>query len=160
VLFFLSIWRTRDAPWQPPPASVNEIAAHPAQPDRPLVVEFFFPTYTEDPELVRLSIRDAKLLRYPHPIDVRIQVLDDGKRAAMKAVADEEGVGYVTRDNNLGYKAGNLRNALERTQGDLIVICDADTRPFPGLLERTLGYFRDPEVAWVLPPAATGAARR
>ncbi len=149
LLFFLSIWRNRDPAPQPPPPTAAEIGL---ETSRPLIVDLFFPTYSEDPELVRLSIQDGKRLRYPHPIDLRIHVLDDGKRAAMKKVADEEGVGYLSRGSNLGYKAGNLRNALEQTQGDLVVICDADTRPFPQLLERTLGYFRDPKVAWVQTP--------
>lgn len=152
VLFFLGIWRTQDPAPQPPPRTVNDVLAAKVAEDRPLVVDVFFPTYSEDPELVRLSLRDAKKLTYPHPLDLRIHVLDDGKREAMRKVALEEGASYLTRPNNAGYKAGNLRNALERTQGDLIVICDADTRPFPHLLERTLGYFRDPSVAWVQTP--------
>lgn len=152
VLFFLSIWRTHDPVPPPPPRTVNDILGAPQEEDRRLIIDVFFPTYSEDPELVRLSLRDAKRLTYPHPVDLRIHVLDDGKRAAMKRVAEEEGAGYLTRPNNAGFKAGNLRNALEHTQGDLIVICDADTRPFPALLERTLGYFRDPRVAWVQTP--------
>lgn len=70
----------------------------------------------------------------------------------MKAVCDEEGVNYITRQTNIGYKAGNLRNGLENTEGDFLVICDADTRVFPTLLSHTLGYFRDPDVAWVQTP--------
>ncbi|MEL6701886.1 MAG: glycosyltransferase family 2 protein, partial [Pseudomonadota bacterium] len=50
------------------------------------------------------------------------------------------------------FKAGNLRAGLQRTDGDFIVILDADTRLFPGFLENTLGYFRDPSVAWVQTP--------
>ena len=85
LFFFLSIWRTRDTPEAPPPRTVNDLSAQPTPGDRPLVVDVFFPTYSEDPELVRLSIRDGKKLRYPHPIDLRLHVLDDGRRAAMKA---------------------------------------------------------------------------
>jgi cellulose synthase (UDP-forming) len=152
ALFFLSIWRTQDTPRKPPPAKVSEILGTAPDEDRPLSVDVFFATYNEDVELVRLSIRDAKALRYPHPIDVRIHVLDDGKRPAMRAVCEEEKVNYLSRPTNIGYKAGNLRNGLEHTHGDLLVICDADTRPLPGLLEETLGYFRDPHVAWVQTP--------
>lgn len=152
ALFFLGIWRTRDTPQQPPPRTVNNILAAPKEPDRPLIVDVFFPTYNEDVELVRLSLRDAKAMTYPHPIDMRIHVLDDGKRPAMRAVADEEGVNYITRATNVGFKAGNMRNGMEQTEGDLLVICDADTRPFPTFLEETLGYFRDPDVAWVQTP--------
>jgi hypothetical protein len=41
---------------------------------------------------------------------------------------------------------------MEQTSGDFIVICDADTRLLPTILEHTLGYFRDPDVAWVQTP--------
>jgi cellulose synthase (UDP-forming) len=78
--------------------------------------------------------------------------LDDGKRPAMEAVAREEGVNYITRSDNVGFKAGNLRNAMSATSGDFILICDADMHPFPTFLEETLGYFRDPKVAWVQTP--------
>lgn len=89
---------------------------------------------------------------YPFPIDYRIHVLDDGRRPEMKAVCEEEGVNYISRQTNIGFKAGNLRNGLEQTDGDFIVICDADTRVFPTLLSHTLGYFRDPDVAWYRHP--------
>lgn len=152
LLFTFNLWRQEDTPRQPAPHMVSEIADVPPDSDRPIAVDVFFPTYSEDPELVRLSIRDAKRLQYPHPIDIRIHVLDDGKRAAMRQVAEEEGVGYLTRTTNIGFKAGNMRNGLEQTTGDFLVICDADTRPFPTLLEHTLGYFRDRDVAWVQTP--------
>jgi cellulose synthase (UDP-forming) len=159
VLFFTSTAKTRDTPTPPPPARLSDITEaqvpegdRPADGDRPLTVDLFIPTFNEDPELVRVSIRDAKAMSYPHPIDLRVHVLDDGKRAVMHDIAVEEGVGYLTRSSNIGYKAGNLRNALELTHGDLLVICDADTRVFPHFLTRTLGYFRDPKVAWVQTP--------
>ena len=152
VLFFLSIWRTADTPRPACPVHVGDVQGTCDGEIRPLVVDVFFPTYNEDVELVRLSIRDAKAMTYPHPIDVRIHVLDDGKRAEMKRVAIEEGVGYITRSVNVGFKAGNIRNGMEQTEGDLLVICDADTRPLPSLLEETLGFFRDPKVAWVQTP--------
>jgi cellulose synthase (UDP-forming) len=115
-------------------------------------VDVFLPTYTEDPEMTRYSIRDANALKYPHPIDIRVHVLDDGNRAEMRKVALEEGVNYLTRQTNIGYKAGNLRNGMEQTDGDFLVILDSDTRVFPTLLQSTLGYFRDPDLAWVQTP--------
>jgi cellulose synthase (UDP-forming) len=151
-LFTFNLWHQEDTPVQPPPRMVSEVADYPADIDRPISVDVFFPTYSEDPELVRLSIRDARAMTYPEPIDIRIHVLDDGRREAMRGVAREEGVGYMTRPSNVGFKAGNMRNGLEQTHGDFIVICDADTRPFPTLLEHTLGYFRDRDVAWVQTP--------
>ncbi len=152
VLFFLSLWRTADPEPRPPPRTVNEIRRVPLARDRPIRVDVFITTFDEPAELVRLSVRDAARLGYPHPLVVDVHVLDDGRRAAMRDMAREEGVGYLSRETNAGYKAGNLRNGLEHTAGDLVVVCDADTRPLPSLLEETLGYFRDPRVAWVQTP--------
>ncbi len=152
LLFTFNLWKTRDVPRQPPPRTVSECSDHPPPEDRPLSVDVFITTYNEEEELVRLSIRDATQLHYPHPLDLRIHVLDDGRRPTMRQVAQEEGVHYITRGNNVGFKAGNLRNAMEQTSGDFIVICDADTRLFPTFLEHTLGYFRDNDVAWVQTP--------
>jgi cellulose synthase (UDP-forming) len=152
VLFFVTTWRVRDTEMTPPPARLSEIQDVTQDDDRLLSIDVLFPTYDEDPELVRLSLRDAKAMRYPHAIEIKIHVLDDGRRDAMREVARQEGVGYLTRSSNIGSKAGNMRNALEHTGGDLLVICDADTRPFPAFLERTLGYFRDRRVAWVQTP--------
>ncbi|MBW1972375.1 MAG: glycosyltransferase [Deltaproteobacteria bacterium] len=152
MLFTFNLWKTKDFPQLNPPEFITECTNDPNIERRPIKVDVFFPTYDEDPELVRLSIIDAKKIRYPHPIDIKIYVLDDGRRETMRKVAEEEGVYYITRENNIGFKAGNLRNAMEQTSGDFIVICDADTRPFPTILEHTLGYFRDPDVAWVQTP--------
>lgn len=152
LLFTANLWKTRDYPRQAPPRSYADCVHVDEATDRPLAVDLFITTYSEEEELVRLSIRDAKAIRYPHPIDLKVHVLDDGRRPTMRAVAEEEGVSYISRTNNVGFKAGNLRNAMEQTVGDFIVICDADTRPFPTILERTLGYFRDPDVAVVQTP--------
>ncbi len=151
VLFTFNLWKTKDEPKKAPPSNINQCVKDSAE-DRPLAVDVFFPSYDEEPELVRLSIEDAQRITYPHDIEMKIFILDDGKRESMKALAEEMNVGYITREGNVGFKAGNLRNAMEQTYGDFVVICDADTRPLPTILENTLGYFRDPNVAWVQTP--------
>ena len=150
ILHGLSNW----SDWRPDrpalPLTPSDVGL--SVPARPLAVDVFFATYDEDAEMLRAGLRDASAMVYPASIDLRIHVLDDGRRAAMRDMAVEEGVNYITRPDNTGYKAGNLRNAMEQTSGDLIVIFDADTRPFPDFLTETLGYFRDPTVAWVQTP--------
>jgi cellulose synthase (UDP-forming) len=152
ILFVYNLWRVEDYPKRPPPARIGECDPHAPEPDRPLKVDIFIATYNEEEELVRLSIQDAMRVRYPHPVELKVHVLDDGRRDSMRAVAEEEGANYISRTNNIGFKAGNLRNAMEQTSGDFIVILDADSRPFPTFLEHTLGYFRDPDVAFVQSP--------
>lgn len=152
ILFTINIWTDRSPRPGAPPLTLRDITGDPLAPGRPIVIDVFFATYNEDPEIVRKGLQAAKRLDYPHPIEVRVHVLDDGRRPPMGDVAREEGVNYITRTDNVGYKAGNLRNAMNHTSGDLIVICDADTIPLPHLLTETLGYFRDPRMAWVQTP--------
>ncbi|GAB2648477.1 glycosyltransferase family 2 protein [Vibrio panuliri] len=151
MLFTYNLWKVKDEPRREAPFKIAECVSDTDE-DRPISVDVFFPSYDEEPELVKLSILDAQRIRYPHDIEIKIYILDDGNRPEMKVMAEEMNVGYITRDGNIGFKAGNLRNAMERTSGDFVVICDADTRPFPTILENTLGYFRDPKVAWVQTP--------
>lgn len=151
VLFVYNLWQDQPVVIPAAPVTAGEVAVADAGP-RPIAVDIFIATYSEDPELVRLSIADAKRVTYPHPITLTVHVLDDGRRPDMRAVAAEEGANYITRATNEGFKAGNLRNALDQTSGDFIVICDADTRLFPTILTHTLGHFRDPRMAWVQTP--------
>ncbi|WP_241290124.1 glycosyltransferase family 2 protein [Burkholderia stabilis] len=153
ALFVFNLWRVADYPQRPPPERASDCVESPSDAThRPLKVDLFIATYNEDVELVRLSIRAARAVTYPHPLDYRVHVLDDGRRTEMRAVTEEEGAHYISRTSNIGFKAGNLRNAMDLTEGDFIVICDADTRVFPTILDHTLGYFRDPKVAWVQTP--------
>ena len=147
ILFIINLWKTKDYDIKSPPEFISECSRSSSRNDstqRRISVDVFFPTYNEEPELVRLSIIDAKKITYPHNIDITIYVLDDGKREEMKKIAAEENVKYLTRENNMGFKAGNIRNGMQFSSGDFIVICDADNRPFPTILKNTLGYFRDP----------------
>ncbi len=152
ILFVINLWKDDPIKIETPPMVLGDVVGKHPERDREISVDVMFATYDEDPELVRLGIIDAKQMTYPHPIDVRIHILDDGRRPEMKIVTEEEGANYISRTTNEGFKAGNLRNAMELTSGDFMVICDADTRPFPTLLEHTLGYFRDEKMAWVQTP--------
>lgn len=152
LLFVFNLWKDDPVTIEAPPATLADVTLNHPEATRMLSVDVMFATYDEDPELVRLGILDAKKMRYPHPIDIRIHILDDGRREDMRIVTEAEGANYISRTSNEGFKAGNLRNAMENTSGDFLLICDADTRPFPSFLERTLGHFRDPKLAWVQTP--------
>ncbi|ARJ04136.1 cellulose synthase [Cnuibacter physcomitrellae] len=139
-LFGMTMWRARTRPDPgPPPAEAT--------------VDVFIATYNEPVDLVMTTAVAAKRIRFPH----QTWILDDGARPEMAARARAEGIGYITRgaewlDRPRHAKAGNINNALEQTDGEYILILDADMIPRPEILDRTLGYFTDPLVALVQTP--------
>ena len=53
-------------------------------------------------------------------------------------------------------RLGNLNNALMGTDGEFLLILDADQVPRPEILDHTLGYFDDPKLALVQTPQVFG----
>ncbi|MBO3664820.1 glycosyltransferase [Microbacterium sp. NEAU-LLB] len=140
ALFAVTIWRLKVR------------GAAPAPP-RDATVDVFITTYNEPIELVAATARAAKAIDWPH----LTWILDDGARPEMRAVADELGVGYITRsadwDGKTRHaKAGNLNNALFQTSGEFLLILDADQIPEPQIVSKMLGWFEDPQVALVQSP--------
>jgi cellulose synthase (UDP-forming) len=140
LLFGMNMWRVRSR-------------TEPAPPPAGRTVDVFVTTYNEPVELVRETAAAARDIRYPH----RTWVLDDGNRDEMRRCCEELGVGYLVRNahwkgKNRHAKAGNLVNAMYQTTGEFLLILDADQVPKPELLDRTLGYFDDPTVAFVQTP--------
>lgn len=118
-----------------------------------LTVDVFITTYNEPIDLVVATAKAAQKIRYPH----RTWILDDGARHEMRIAAEGLGVGYIQRGPNwanlpLHAKAGNLNNALMSTDGEFLLILDADQVPYLEILDHTLSYFEDPKVALVQTP--------
>jgi cellulose synthase (UDP-forming) len=134
-LFFFTVWDPYRREGPPPPAEG-------------LSVDIFVPTYNEPAWIVRRTLLGALSVRYPH----ETYLLDDGKRPEMEALARKLGVRYLTRPDNTDAKAGNLNHALRHTSGDFVAFFDADHVAMPEFLDRTLGYFRNPKVAFVQTP--------
>jgi cellulose synthase (UDP-forming) len=137
LLFGLTVWREKHR--ANPPAPVEGSA-----------VDVFITCYNEPVELVRRTVQAANAIRYPH----RTHVLDDGDSTQMREMAAAEGATYIVRSLDWSgrarhAKAGNLNNALLATTGEFILMLDADQIPTPGILDRTLGYFRNPRLAFV-----------
>ncbi|MEV7429016.1 glycosyltransferase [Nocardioides sp. NPDC092400] len=140
LLFGLGMWRLKER-GDPPEAPDGR------------TVDVFITTYNEPIELVMTTARAAKAIRYPH----QTWILDDGNRPEMRAAAEAEGIGIITRSADwVGMprhaKAGNLNNALLATEGEFLLILDADQIPKPEILDRTLGYFTDEQMALVQTP--------
>lgn len=113
-------------------------------------VDVFIPTYNESVGLLRKTALAARELRLEH----ETWVLDDGRREEVREMCEQLGVGYLTRASNEHAKAGNLNAALKRTDGELVVVLDADFIARPDLLERTVPHFDDERLAFVQLPQA------
>ena len=140
VLFAVMMWKPAFRKSRPPLESCS--------------VDVFITTYNEPPELVGLTIEAAARISWA---DKQVHVLDDGSRPEIRALAERSGCRVITRgkdwdDKPRHAKAGNVNNALLQTSGDFILILDADQIPSPGIIEKTIGYFRDEKVAFVQTP--------
>lgn len=113
-----------------------------------VTVDVFVPTYNESVELVRETLLAAVSMDHAH----QTWLLDDGHRPQMQALANELGCRYLARLSNRYAKAGNLNHALAHSDGQLVVVFDADHAPRRDFLTKTLGYFDDPQVAFVQTP--------
>jgi cellulose synthase (UDP-forming) len=116
-------------------------------------------------EVIARQLLALTLVSYPH----HCWVLDEGADPEVEKLARGLGVRYFTRSGLPQYnepfppfqartKAGNVNAWLDHiaSEGidyDVFVQLDVDHRPCREYLERTLGYFDDPRVAWVQAPS-------
>jgi cellulose synthase (UDP-forming) len=121
-------------------------------------VDIYIPTYNEDVEIVRKTTLCALAIEYPAD-KKQVYVLDDGRaekykarREELRQVCEELGATMLTRDNNDHAKAGNINTAFKCTGGDLVLILDCDHMPVRQFLMHTVGFFFNPQVAFVQTP--------
>ncbi|MGL5064160.1 MAG: glycosyltransferase [Microcoleus sp.] len=112
-------------------------------------IDILIPTYNEPAFILRRTIVGCQALDYANK---KIYLLDDTKRPEIKFLAKKLGCEYLTRPDNSHAKAGNINHATARTNGELIVVFDADFIPTTNFLTRTVGFFQNPEIALVQTP--------
>jgi cellulose synthase/poly-beta-1,6-N-acetylglucosamine synthase-like glycosyltransferase len=123
--------------------------------------------HAESLELVRPTLEAALEIRHEGQLDVWL--LDEGDDPAVKAMCAELGVHHFSRRgvekwNQLtgAHKArtkhGNYNAWLEAHGDDyeFMLGVDPDHVPLPNFAERLLGYFRDPDVSFVVGPQVYG----
>jgi cellulose synthase (UDP-forming) len=118
-------------------------------------IDVFITVYGEPLEILLVTLRAARDMAVEH----RTWVLDDGSSDEVRDAAAREGVGYLRRKEHLHAKAGNINAALRRTDGEFVVILDADHVPSPDFLVRALPHMQDAGVAFVQTPQAFPSAR-
>lgn len=114
-------------------------------------VDVFLPSAGEEIEVLRNTYVHVAGMIYPGTVTV--VVLDDSARPDVQEMAAEFGFEYHVRPNR-GHmkKAGNLKYGYEHSNGDLIVIFDADFCPRTDFILELAPYFETPEVAIVQSP--------
>ncbi|MCC5988820.1 MAG: UDP-forming cellulose synthase catalytic subunit [Pararhodobacter sp.] len=162
-VFFLSAFLTADPVQRGLPPRV------PAA-DLPRV-DILVPSYNEPVEMLAITLSAARNMHYP-PNKRTVVLCDDGgtdarcnhedpqiaqqsrqRRRDLIQLCQELDVVYSTRPTNDHAKAGNMSAALERLDGDLVVVFDADHVPSRDFLARTVGFFvQDPQLFLVQTP--------
>jgi cellulose synthase/poly-beta-1,6-N-acetylglucosamine synthase-like glycosyltransferase len=118
-------------------------------------------------ELVKATL--LKMMQIRHPVIMDVWVLDEGNDPDIKADCLNMGVNHFSRHGIAKWnmpsgpyrrktKSGNhnsWRDAHEEKY-DIVAQMDPDHIPVPEFLERTLGYFNDPDVGFVVAPQVYG----
>lgn len=137
----------------------------PSDPARLPTVDILVPSYDEPWDIVGTTLIAARNIRWPEG-KLRVVLCDDGGTKQRREASDmdkadaalrrheefktkcaEIGVTYITRDKNVGAKAGNLNHAMKTlpNPAQLVAIFDADHVPTADFLERTVGFFLEDE---------------
>lgn len=113
-----------------------------------MTVDVLIPTLNEPRSVVGLTVEGATKIKGVN----KVYLLDDGARFEMEQLAKEFGAVYLARHSSKHAKAGNMNFGLAHSKAEFIICLDADHVPQPNFIERTLGYFDDPKLAFVQTP--------
>jgi cellulose synthase (UDP-forming) len=108
-------------------------------------VDVFIPTYDEPLWLLERILKSVKSYKYLS----KVFLLDDGKKEERKILCDKLGIEYIARENNNGYKAGNINHALKYFRAEFIAVFDSDHISNPDFLNYAMPYFKDEKIGAV-----------
>jgi cellulose synthase/poly-beta-1,6-N-acetylglucosamine synthase-like glycosyltransferase len=114
-------------------------------------IDVYLPCCGEHIDVLRNTYEHVRKLEWPGG-KLKIHVLDDKFDLNVQSLALSKGFNYISRPNAGELKkAGNLRYAFTKTEGDYFVVFDADFCPRPDFLYETMPYMTG-EVAIVQTP--------
>jgi cellulose synthase (UDP-forming) len=119
-------------------------------PSREWPVDIFIPCSMEPFAVIKTTLQAVKRIAYG-PMEV--YVLDDGASPQVARLAESLGFHYLSRPG-VGLalddsKSGNLNFGLAHSRKELILVLDADQVPVPEILQRLVGFFELPRLAYV-----------
>jgi cellulose synthase (UDP-forming) len=119
-------------------------------PQRPYAVDVLVTCCGEPLEVIRTTLTAVSQLSYS---PYTVYVLDDGGDAEVENLAASLGFHYGSRPRRgvprLDAKSGNLNFGLSLSQGEIILVLDADQVPQADIISRMVGFFNLPRVAYV-----------
>ncbi len=160
ILMIVNHWDIKKIKLRKTPYLLSQVDDLDSENDRPIKIDVFIATYNEPMSVVEQTIHNAvRLKSFTKKVELNICLCDDGKRDGtdpskenFKALAEKYDIQYFSRTDNKGYKAGNLNNVFWQTDGDFIVILDADTIVYANFINNLLPYFKNKKMAWVQSP--------
>ena len=113
-------------------------------------IDFFIPTCGEDISILERTFEGIRSVKYTNK---KVYILDDKGDTRVKRLANKYGFTYLSRDNKGEMKkAGNLKYGFERSNGEFIVVFDADFVAHPDFVKELLPYMNDSRNAIVQSP--------
>ncbi|MEZ0167455.1 glycosyltransferase [Microvirga sp. TS319] len=117
-------------------------------------VDLYIATYNEELEVLERTLAGAQALDYPN---LRVFVLDDGRREWLTEACRRYGAEHRTRPTNDHAKAGNINYTLDQRlkeddAPDFVAVLDADFVPHRNFVRRAVALFHDPKVGLVQTP--------
>lgn len=126
--------------------------------DRPWPsIDVYLPTAGEPLDILTNTYGHVSRMEYPGVL--RVYVLDDMGRPEVRAAAADFGFDYFARPGSAFKKAGNLQYAFERTDGDAVIIFDADFVPRIDFATELIPYLDDESVGIVQSPQVFETSR-
>ena len=118
-------------------------------------IAILLPVYNEPYDIVERTLKKCQDLRWKGGI--KIYLLDDSTKEenikGMERLSKKFDVVLVRRKDRIGYKAGNINNAISNhVKEKYFCVFDADQAPEPEFLEETMDYFSDPKIGFVQTP--------
>ncbi len=116
-------------------------------------VAIIIPVYNEPKAIIERTVRACSQLTWKR---ATTYILDDSTETERKQEVDELARKYkckvIRRRDRVGYKAGNINNAVSHLKEDYFVVLDSDQAPLPEFLEETMPYFSEKDVGFVQTP--------
>lgn len=114
-------------------------------------VDVFLPWAGEDLGIFKNTLEAVKKIEYDN---LTVYIMDDKGSKELEKLSSKYGFKFLSRPNKGEFrKAGNLQYAYDRSDGEFVLILDADFVPHSKILKYTIPYIvKDPKIGILQTP--------